>query len=283
MDALCLKYKYIDTSTIICDLDEEQKHQRYLELLGHSDDYKHVPFENWTCELFEKVRRQGQEKDAWGCPKYNETSLRIIASEHYNNKQYPYIEWGSLCPICFSPITNKLNAYLTKCSHFMHKTCITNYKSCAHDEYNDVHWGVHCPVCKLELERCMWLEKQYAFEPWGIENRRKSQCNLDYDFFKELLCGDTLECRGCSCTQGCGNIVGLTKSCKACQLWKHFTLKDLVYHKHKCIPRIHELKQERHVRKNMYCCTLLQGICHVTNIMMSFYKQRRPAILPYGY
>jgi hypothetical protein len=283
MDAMCLEHKCVDTSRILSDLDEEQKQHRYLELLGHTDNYLYIPLEEWTCEMYESVRQQGNEKESWGCPSYNEMNLKLITSDSYIGKKIPYIKWGTSCPICLEPIISNNNAYYTECSHVMHKTCITNYYNYTHDRKRFEHksnWNINCPMCRRELERCMWLERQYAMEPWRLENRRKSQCNLDYEFYKDFMSEDILECCGCSCTKGCGSIVGTNKDCKACQMWRYFTLEELRHHKHQCTPILTPIVKSKNERTG---CALLSGVLRAILLILSFYKQRRHIGPPYSF
>jgi hypothetical protein len=235
----------IDILDVFHDNDEEQKQKRYLELIGHTDE--HLFIDVWDKELCNKVKRQNIEKAQFECLTEQEISINFIESNHYmykidpfyNFTKVPYIKFGELCSICFEPITNRKNAYYTECEHIMHKTCITAYYNSTYNkrEYgHSYNWNISCPICRTDLQKCVWLEKRGLTNPF-LKNSLNS--NLDYDMYKELFSEDMLECIGCECTSGCGNICGSNyDSCKSCKNWRIFTFDDLVHHYSHCSHKI---------------------------------------------
>lgn len=211
----------MDLESCLFDTYQEEKQKRYLELIGHTDDYLYQSFHEWTPKLLHCVETQGKEKEKWNCPSHGEVSLNFVTSEYISASEKPQcVPFGSVCAICMEPITNTKNAYLTECYHHFHKTCIT-----AHYNASFIHKKFSCPLCRHQLKRCLWLETRYALEPWRLDktynNKKvKKSVNVSFEFQRELFNEDIILCRGCDCHQGCFNFVGRNPSCHACQAWK---------------------------------------------------------------
>jgi hypothetical protein len=238
----------MDLESHLHDTYEEEKQQRYLELVGHTNDYLYLSFHEWSPKLLRCVETQGIEKEKWNCPSHGEVSLNFVTSEFITTSHKPQcIPFGSVCAICMEPITNNKNAYLTECYHHFHKECIT-----AHYNATFVHKKFDCPLCRHQLKRCLWLESRYALEPWRLDRtcnhkKVKKSVNVSFEFQRELFNEDIILCRGCDCTPGCFNFVGRNPDCQACQLWKDVN--------HKCVSN----HSTANTKKHRTCC-LLTGL-----------------------
>jgi hypothetical protein len=222
----------LDIDLIFNDIYEEQKQARYCELVGHTNEQLYVPAKQWNERLFQCVVKQGKEQEEFNCPSYGENNLKYVTSESFTNDDPAtcYMKWGETCVICFDPITNQNNAYLTECKHAMHKTCITSL-------WNNTCFsalGFKCPICRASIAKCIWLQPRYMLEPWRFPYRKKPRCNLDFESQRELFNEEIITCKGCQCTKGCYGYVGSNLTCKACQKWRHFTFKDLQHNNCKC-------------------------------------------------
>lgn len=229
----------MDLESQIYDKYQEEKQQRYLELIGHNDDYLYIPFNEWTPELFKCVEQQGKEKEKWNCPSYCEISLNYATSEYVKENDKPYyVPSGSTCAICLEPLTSTKNSYITECNHHFCKACITSHYNATFLTKN-----FSCPLCRHKLKKCLWLERRYAIEPWRLSHKMKPSTNVDFEFQRQYFNEDILLCRGCDCLEGCYQIVGTNTSCQACTRWKHFTLDDL---NHVCgEPKQHTERKKR--------------------------------------
>lgn len=261
----------MDLESQLCDTYQEEKQQRYLQLIGHTDDYLYVPFTEWTSHMFQQVKEQGLQKEEWNCPSYNEVSMNYITSEYVKDSDKPhFIPFGTTCAICLDPLTSCKNSYITECNHHFHKTCLTMY-------YNTTFINRHfnCPLCRHHLKKCLWLESRYALEPWRLPSRKHISVNADYEFQQELLNKDIILCRGCACKPGCFKIVGTNPSCEACRAWKHFSLEDL---QHTCT---FDDENEENTDESMRYCCLWDGVVNcITGAISFLYTYRRSLITP---
>lgn len=182
-----MEKKAFELNDVIHDLDEEQKHKRYIELLGK------------------------QKNDV-------ELSLHSITSHYYvhlydsKSKLFtiPYIKIGEPCMICLEPILNRKNAYCTECGHKIHKTCITDYYNSTYNNKRNGHkhnWKINCPICRSSLVKCLWLEKN---------------C-LDYQEYQHLYNHRIVECSQCG--ELCG--LNYNMGCDECFKWRYFRVSDL--------------------------------------------------------
>lgn len=262
----------VDLTNIICDNYVEERFKRYAELTGHIHDLHHKLYFNIYDDFISNALRiQAKQQEEWNCLTEQEKSLSLILlkfdSHNYNKKLY--IKHCDLCTICYEPITNNTNAYLTECGHPFHKTCITRYYNHSYNRKQNgklFNWRISCPICRNELIKCTWLETKYTLEPWRLEFCNKSCRNLDYNFYKNFISHDILRCRGCKCTPGCGNIVGTGHKigCKACYMWKYFSKQDLLNHnKHCCLVKLQTNK------KNHKLCSLWFGIRNIIHRLIT--------------
>lgn len=248
----------MDCDSILTDSYPEEKQQRYLELIGHTDEYLYKQHNEWTHTLFHTVRQQGIEKEKWNCPSYGEVSINYVTSEYLQNThKHHFIPTGTDCAICFEPMMHNKNAYITECGHHFHKSCITSLYNTSFLEKN-----FRCPLCRCHLKKCLWLETRYALEPWRLMNKKNVCGNVDFEFQKDLFCEDSLLCRGCHCRQGCFQIVGRNPHCEACQAWKRFTLEDLH----------HECSDNSNIHKTRGCCwsKMFMSIRNGVSFLMDF-------------
>ncbi len=228
---------------VLHDVDEEKKQQRYLALIGHTDEYLY--WDNWTPAQRAIVRRQNIETNRFGFLTEQEQALHLIESNHffytYDEKtkmcKIPYIVIGEPCSICMEPFLSRKNAYFTECGHKIHKTCITNYYNSTYNNKALGHshnWKIRCPICRCPLTKCLWLEKRYLTNPYL---KKAVKWNLDYECYPEYFNHDIMECAGCECTNGCGNVCGSKHNtgCLHCERWRSFTYNDLVYHNQQCV------------------------------------------------
>lgn len=255
----------MDLESQLFDSYQEEKQKRYLELIGHTDEYLYVSFPEWSPELFKCVEKQGIEKEKWNCPTYGEVSLNYITSEYITNNDKPYfIREGSTCAICFEPLTTSKKSYITECNHHFCKSCIT-----AHYNATYLNNTFSCPLCRHKLQKCLWLERRYVLEPWRLQKKKKLNTNVDFEFQRELFNEDILVCKGCNCTPGCHLLVGSNSSCEACNAWRYFTLDDMP---HKCMCHKPEKKRT--------CCSwsnTLRSVGDTLSFVMGF---RRSLVVP---
>lgn len=217
-----------DIGLIFNDNYEQERQARYYELLGHTDKHLHTPATQWTEDMFQCVVKQGKEQEELNCPAYGEASLKCVASDAINESKpaTSYMKWGQVCVICFDPIVNQQNAYLTECNHAMHKACITSL-------WNSTNFSsmeFKCPLCRVGLTKCTWLHPRYALEPWRIPHRKKPRCNVDFESQRHLFNEDIIKCKGCPCTTGCQGYVGRNPECKACHNWRSISVSELQRH-----------------------------------------------------
>ena len=68
-----------------------------------------------------------------------------------------YIKFGEECPICFDPIKNKINAYLTGCGHAFHRKCLfdTFQAKLVMKPFSTLK----CPMCRSKLGYPEMLER----------------------------------------------------------------------------------------------------------------------------
>jgi hypothetical protein len=255
----------MDLESQLHDTYQEEKRQRYLELIGHNDDYLYVPITEWTSDMFKCVNKQGIEKEQWNCPAYSEVSLNYITSEYVKDTDKPhFIAHGSTCCICYEPLTSNKNSYITECDHHFCKVCMTSH-------YNSTFLtqSFNCPLCRYKLRKCLWLESRYALEPWRLNNKKKISTNVDFEFQREFFNEDILLCKGCSCMDGCYQLVGSNHACEACKAWRHFTLEDL---NHRCDEKIKPTTKERCCGKHIFRC--------LSNTFSFLLGYRRSLIMP---
>ena len=108
---------------------------------------------------------------------YNENIRKIKKNIIENLKIKHYIKIGEDCPICYEPIYNRNNAFLTDCGHSFHYSCIIDY-----DYKNSFNRnGVYCPICRQDMGDYNDLKetKNYEFE-YNIKNKLPKICyNLE--------------------------------------------------------------------------------------------------------
>jgi hypothetical protein len=267
-------YKSVELLDVLNDVDEEKRQQRYLELIGHTND--HLYMDHCTPEQQQNIEKQHIEKSCWGVLTEQELSITRIESNDYLYKydqvsgapKIPYIKIGEPCAICFEPIVKARNAYYTECGHKVHKTCITDYYNSTFNNRSLGHsfnWKISCPICRHPLNKCLWLEKRYLTNPFL---KKDIYCNLVYDHYPELLNHDIIECAGCECTNGCGNVCGsfYTQGCTHCSRWRYFTFNDLVYHSVYCQ---HKVYKKRKRSRSKGCIFYLKS---VFNFITSFFR-----------
>jgi hypothetical protein len=231
-------FRSFEEIDVLHDLEEEKRQQRYLDLIGHTDQCLYL--NAWSPENGKQLREQHKESNKFGFLTEQELSLHKIESNNYSYVYdtktkmctIPYIIIGEPCAICFDPITTRKNAYYTECGHKLHKTCITNYYNSTCNNQNHGYgsnWKIKCPLCREHLLKCLWLEKRYLTNPF-IE--KASRWNLIYEDYPQFFNHDIIECAGCGCTDGCGNLCGskYKLGCSHCYRWRYFTYKDLMYH-----------------------------------------------------
>jgi len=73
---------------------------------------------------------------------YNFTEIITKNTVKDNLQIKHYIKIGEECPICYEKILHKSNAYLTKCGHSYHYSCIQHYYD---KDYNNIY---SCPLCR---------------------------------------------------------------------------------------------------------------------------------------
>ena len=260
----------MDLESQLYDSYQEERQARYLELIGHNDNYLYVPFDEWTPDLFRCVEKQGEEKERWNCPSYSEICLNYATSEYIKDDVKPYfIPSGSTCAVCFEPLTSTKNAYITECNHHFCKTCITSHYNATFLSKN-----FSCPLCRHKLHKCMWLESRYALEPWRLTNRTKISTNVDFEFQRQYFNEDILLCKGCNCREGCNKLIGTSPSCLACKAWKQSNLEEL---RHVCgeQPPPQQKKERR-------CCSWSEAFNCIMRSLSFIVTYRRGLIFPHS-
>jgi hypothetical protein len=114
-----------------------------------------------------------------------------------------YIKIGHECSVCLEGIIHKTNAYLTRCGHAFHKTCLTNvFKS--KWETNPFS-EIKCPLCRAGLG-FPDLFVRYSTIFWQIDNQLDKLEN--FWITKDCLIPDMCE-RG-------KHYLGMNNNCQMC-------------------------------------------------------------------
>jgi hypothetical protein len=122
------------------------------------------------------------------CPVYPDIISNDYKINHNKTKKI-YIKPGEICPICYDPIINKKNAFLTPCGHSFHKTCLNQTHTS-----NLLRFGskneekMPCPMCRKTIH----VENFY--DPLKIFFYKKNPSEFDI-FDAGEICKNTDFCK----------------------------------------------------------------------------------------
>ena len=116
-----------------------------------------------------------------------------------------YIKPGEECPICFEPILTKNNAYITRCGHSFHRSCLFKTYETKHN--NKPFAVFRCPMCRSMTEKFMFYTKY---------NIKRDMSTLDYlenfwlskDYDIPMYCSNKYN-----------HYLGMKPNCKKCKLF----------------------------------------------------------------
>ena len=115
-----------------------------------------------------------------------------------------YIRPGEICPICYDAILTKKSAYLTRCGHPFHKTCILK----SMDIYSKKQHT--CPMCRKYLSMDIYdINERYNLI-FGKNNNIQNYLDLlenfwiKKDFSLPVVCSHN-------------HYLGMKKTCRKCQ------------------------------------------------------------------
>jgi hypothetical protein len=118
-----------------------------------------------------------------------------------------YIKPGEECPICFDPILQKSNAYITCCGHSFHKSCIFKAMEA---KWKDNYAGKFCcPICRTSLGMDLHeLNIRYTSRINHLDDLENVSNSSNY-ILSEL------------CSHGWNHYAGFNKNCKACLIYRN--------------------------------------------------------------
>ena len=106
--------------------------------------------------------------------KYESFNRKVKRNIIDNLKITHYIKIGTDCPICYEPINQRKNAYLTDCGHSFHYDCIINYDYCNTFTFA----GIYCPICRQDMGPYDDLKNKYNKSRNSFDNLEDFEMNI---------------------------------------------------------------------------------------------------------
>lgn len=215
---LCLKEK-IDSRNLLQDINIHKKliHNNNIKSLTLDDVFYSQSYYNCNCTNYTtSICVQSNIQ------KYKHTmSDRYVFIRGYIQKKTikenllhkNYIKIGEKCSICYEEIFHKKNAFLTKCGHAFHFSCIQTYEN--------VHYGIdsmndNCPICRQYTQKDNQLKYVYFESKNGLDCLEDFWNNINNSIPKK--CCFYFE-KGIP--QNIHN-VGFEKNCSKCNEYRQF-------------------------------------------------------------
>ena len=121
-----------------------------------------------------------------------------------------YIKQGDECPICFDPILNKSNAFISNCGHHYHKKCLFK----VHETNIFKSYNVQCPMCRCSLGEPEFMQR-YRSTYYHYNHKDDNALDKLEDFWLSIeykipnLCSNKYD-----------HYLGLHKNCFICQQYR---------------------------------------------------------------